>query len=152
LGLPCRKSGRVEVTGTLQVEGRPEVFVIGDMASFVQDGSELPMMAPPAQQQARHAARSILRLVQGREPAPFRYRNLGFMATIGRNAAVAQLGRVRLRGFPGWVAWLLLHLYALVGFRNRLVVVLGWAWDYLLLDRPVRIIARARERRDDEKP
>lgn len=104
------------------------------------------MMAPPAQQQARCAARNILRLLQGREPLAFRYRELGVMATIGRNAAVAQVGRLRLRGFVGWVAWLLLHLYALVGFRNRLLVVLGWAWDYLLLDRPVRIISRARGR------
>jgi NADH dehydrogenase len=132
----------VVVSQTLQVEGNEEVFAIGDMASFIQDGSELPMMAPPAQQQARHVARNILLLLQGREPLAFRYRELGVMATIGRNAAVAQVGRLRLRGFLGWVAWLLLHLYALVGFRNRLLVVL----DYLFLDRPVRIISRARGR------
>jgi NADH dehydrogenase len=146
LDLPCRRSGRVEVSQTLQVPSRQEVCVIGDMASFEQDGAELPMMAPPARQQARHAARNILRLIEGCEPAPFRYHELGVMATIGRNAAVAQVGAFRLRGFPGWVAWLLLHLYALVGFRNRVLVMLGWAWNYLLLDRPVRIIARARER------
>ncbi len=147
LDLPRREnSGRVAVSDTLQVEGSAEVFAIGDMASFVQDGAELPMMAPPARQQARHAARNILRMVQGREPLAFHYREFGVMATIGRNAAVAQVGRLRLRGFVGWVAWLLLHLYALVGFRNRLLVVLGWAWDYLFLDRPVRIISRARER------
>jgi NADH dehydrogenase len=147
LDLPRQESsGRVVVSQTLQVEGNEEVFAIGDMASFIQDGSELPMMAPPAQQQARHVARNILLLLQGREPLAFRYRELGVMATIGRNAAVAQVGRLRLRGFLGWVAWLLLHLYALVGFRNRLLVVLGWGWDYLFLDRPVRIISRARGR------
>jgi NADH dehydrogenase len=131
---------------TLEVKGKPRVFVIGDMASFLQEGEELPMMAPPAQQQARHVAGNILRSEEGRALLPFRYRNRGVMATIGRNAAVAQVGRFCLRGFVGWVAWLLLHLYLLIGFRNRLVVLLGWAWDYLLLDRPVRIITRARER------
>jgi len=102
------------------------------------------MMAPQAMQEGRYAARAILAELDGRTIEPFRYADRGSMATIGRNAAVAQVGPVRLMGLVGWLAWLALHLYYLIGFRNRLAVLARWAWYYVLYDRPVRIIVRAR--------
>lgn len=140
LGVPLGRQGRVPVSASLQLEGRPEVFVIGDLAATPQP---LPMLAQPALQQARHVARTIQAQLQGRPPAPFRYRDPGIMATIGRNSAVAQLGRLRLRGFWGWLVWLIVHLVNIVTFRARLVVLLHWAYDYFFFDRPVRIAVRA---------
>lgn len=143
---PKSRSGRVTVDETLRVPGQERVFVIGDLASVVQDGREVPMLSAPAMQEGRLAAANILRLARGQQALPFRYRDRGSMATIGRNAAVARIGRVSLDGFLGWAAWLVVHLYYIIGFRNRLAVLLGWAWNYLRFDRPVRIITRARER------
>jgi NADH dehydrogenase len=145
LDLPRSRSGRVVVGADCRVEGREGLWVIGDLASFEQDGEEIPMLAPPAMQQARHVARAILDLHRGKKPRAFRYRDKGIMATIGRRAAVAQVGRWGVRGWLGWMAWLFLHLMYIVGFRNRLVVLLGWAWEYVRYDRPVRLIARAKE-------
>ena len=145
-GLPRSRSGRIEVDGFLRVKGEERIFAIGDIAAAVQAGAELPMMIPQARQEARAAARNILRAAAGMPPVAFRYRSYGVMATIGRNAAVARIGPVSLKGFPGWVAWLFLHLVMLIGFRNRLVVLLGWAWDYVRYDRPIRIIGRSRDR------
>lgn len=139
-------SGRLLVDEYLRLPGHDEVCAIGDIASFVQDGREVPMLSAPAMQEARVVARNILRAGRGEAPQPFRYRDRGSMATIGKNAAVAQVGRLHLDGFLGWMAWLLVHLYYLIGFRNRLAVLASWAWNYLRSDRPVRIIARARER------
>ncbi|MEX0781675.1 MAG: NAD(P)/FAD-dependent oxidoreductase [Dehalococcoidia bacterium] len=139
------RSGRIEVDAALRVRRRDGVYAIGDVASFVQDEREVPMLSAPAMQQGRHAAANILRELAGERARRFRYRDKGSMATIGRNDAVAQVGRLQLTGFPGWVAWLVVHLYYLIGFRNRLVVLMGWAWNYVRLDRPVRIIARAGE-------
>jgi NADH dehydrogenase len=123
------------------------VFVIGDVAAVDgRDGGELPMLAPPAMQEGRHVARAILARagVEGAaEPGPFRYKDKGTMATIGRNAAVVQLGRFRVTGFPGWVTWLVVHLWYIIGFRNRAVVLASWAWDYLRRDRPIRLIVRS---------
>lgn len=138
------RSGRIEVDEYLRVPGHPEVFAIGDIASFVQDGKEVPMLSAPAMQQARLAARNILASIAGGPLRRFRYRDKGSMATIGRGAAVASIGRLRLDGFAGWITWLVVHLYYIIGFRNRLVVLAGWAWNYFRSDRPVRIIARAR--------
>jgi NADH dehydrogenase len=145
-GLPRARSGRIETDEFLRVRGRERLFAVGDVAAVVQDGAEIPMLAPPAIQEGRWVAGQILRLEAGRPLQPFRYRDRGVMATIGRHAAVAQIGRLSLRGFPGWVAWLTLHLFLLIGFRNRVVVLLGWAWDYFRYDRPIRLIARAREK------
>jgi len=139
------RSGRIKVDESLRVIGQECAFAIGDIASFVQEGKELPMMAPPAIQEARHVAESILRLEHGQPLAPFRYHDKGAMATIGRNSAVAQVGRFALTGFIGWVTWLLVHLYYIIGFRNRIAVLLSWAWEYIRYDRPVRLIARAKE-------
>lgn len=140
------RTGRLEVDEFLRLRGQEKAYAIGDIASFLQDGREIPMIASPAMQQARHAAANILRAVAGRPLEPFRYRDPGMMATIGRNAGVASVDGVSLKGFPGWVAWLFVHLYFLIGFRNRIAVLFGWAWNYLRYDRPIRIIARAGDR------
>jgi NADH dehydrogenase len=131
------------VDGTLQLAGHPEVFVIGDLAAVEQNGEQLPQLIPPAMQEARHVARTILRLLAGERAEPFRYADPGMMATIGRNAAVAEIGPLRMSGFPGWVLWLGFHLLQIVTFRSKLVVLVNWAWNYFFLDRPVRLLLRA---------
>jgi NADH dehydrogenase len=109
-------------------------------------GTLLPQVAPVAIQQARHVARYLIGEASGRSPRPFRYRDKGSMATIGRAAAVAELpGRVRLRGVPAWLAWLLLHLLMLVGFRNRVGVLISWVWNYATYDHSARLILDQRE-------
>ena len=135
-----RKSGRLAVDQYLRLEGRDDVFAIGDAAGAVEDGEELPMLAPPAMQQGRRVARNLLREADGRPPVPFRYRDKGIMATIGRNAGVAEIGPVKVKGFVGWVTWLAVHLYFIIGFRNRIAVLLRWAWDYIFYDRPIRFV------------
>jgi NADH dehydrogenase len=130
----------VDVLPTLQVPGHPEVYVVGDLAHIEQDGRPLLQIAPVATQQGEWAVRNILRQVSGAEPQPFRYRDPGMMVTIGRNAAAVQLAGRAFTGFPAWVIWLSVHLFRLIGFRNRLVVLLNWAWDYLFFERVVRLI------------
>lgn len=149
LGLPRTRSGRVAVDGALRVTGHTEIFAIGDIAAFVQDGKEVPMLSAPAMREARAVAANLERMAAGQPLRRFRYRSPGNMATIGRNAAVAELGPLKLTGVLGWVTWLLVHLYFIIGFRNRAAVLLGWGWNYLRFDRPVRIIARARRRSPD---
>ncbi|HEY2702113.1 MAG TPA: NAD(P)/FAD-dependent oxidoreductase [Candidatus Dormibacteraeota bacterium] len=136
------RQGRVELGPTLQLPGHPDVFVIGDLARVAGSrGEALPQLAPVAMQEAKHVARSIAGSLRGEAPAPFRYRDRGTMATIGRNAGIAQIGPLRLGGFLGWVTWLTVHLLLLVGFRSRVVALLNWGWDYVAYDRPVRLIA-----------
>lgn len=136
------RSRRLQVDDHLRL--RPGVYAIGDVASVRSggpEGSELPMLSPPAMQEGRYVARVIR---SGADPAePFRYRDKGTMATIGRRAAVVQIGPLRLRGFLGWVTWLVVHLYYLIGFRNRAAVLASWGWDYLRRDRPIRLIVRS---------
>jgi NADH:quinone reductase (non-electrogenic) len=133
------RADRLQVDDRLHPAGHPEVFAIGDLASLAT--GELPMLSAPAMQQGRYAARSIAADVRGK-PAlpPFRYRDKGTMAVIGRNAAVADLFGLRLTGFLGWIAWLAVHLYYVVGFRNRAAVFFHWGWDYIRRDRPTRMI------------
>jgi NADH dehydrogenase len=146
LDAPRSRRGRLEVDRYLRVPGHANVFAAGDVAAFVQDGEEAPMLSAPAMQEGRAVARNILAAVRGESPRPFRYRDRGAMAVVGRNHAVAQLRplHITLTGFAGWITWLLVHLFYLVGFRNRLAVMAGWAWNYVRLDRPVRIITRAK--------
>jgi NADH dehydrogenase len=139
-GLPTDRSGRVSVLPTLEVAGLPRVYVIGDLARSQEAGLPLPMIAPVAIQQGTAAARNIRRQEAGQEPLPFRYQDRGMMATIGRNAAVAYLAGRTFTGFPAWLVWLVVHLYKLIGFRNRLFVLINWAWDYFLFERTVRLI------------
>jgi NADH dehydrogenase len=125
----------------LSIPGHPEVFVVGDLALFMdQEGKPLPGLAPVAQQQGRHAARNILRLIQQQPTDHFRYRDYGNMATIGRGAAIADFGWLHLSGFIGWLAWLFVHIMRLVGFRNRVAVFFEWAWAYVSYQRSVRLI------------
>ncbi|HVR42874.1 MAG TPA: NAD(P)/FAD-dependent oxidoreductase [Thermoanaerobaculia bacterium] len=140
VGAPLDEAGRVRVEPDLSVPGHPELFVVGDLAAIEQDGEPVPGVAPAAIQEGRHAARQIRRDLAGRERAPFRYRNRGSLATIGRAAAVGELGRLHLSGWPAWMAWLLIHVYFLIGFRNRLFVMLQWAWAYATQKRGARLI------------
>lgn len=134
-------AGRVRVDERLGVEGRSEVFAIGDLAAARIASTELPMLSAPAMQQGRYAATAIRRAVRGEAPPPpFAYRDKGTMAVIGRNHAVAAIGGRQLTGFVAWMAWLTVHLYYLVGFRNRAAVFLTWGWDYLRRDHPTRMI------------
>ncbi len=146
LPLPRSGSGRIRVDEWLRGPGFPGVFANGDVASASSNGGELPMLAPPAIQQARYVAALLAREARSGWPEPFRYRDRGIMATVGRNAGVAQIGPLTLKGFVGWAAWLLVHLLWIIGFRNRLWVLSGWAWNYLLRDRPIRSIVAARRR------
>ena len=139
LGRPLGPSGRVLVSPTLQVPGHPEIYVVGDLA-LPEGLGKLPMVAPVAIQQGTHAARNILRVLQGRPPQPFRYRDPGTLVTLGRNAAVAHVFGRAFTGFSAWLLWLGVHLLRLIGLRNRLVVLSGWAWDYLFYERVVRLI------------
>jgi NADH:quinone reductase (non-electrogenic) len=139
LGVAVDHAGRVPVTAQLTVAGHPEVFVIGDLA--VPDGTvPIPAIAPAAKQMGRYAAAAILAKVSGRRIGPFRYRHFGSLATIGRMAAVADFGRVRLSGTLAWWIWLTAHIYFLIGFRNRLVVLIDWAEAYWSYRRGARII------------
>ena len=140
LGVPLARSGRVPVGPTLQVPQHPEVYVIGDLASFESDGKPLPMVAPVAIQEGERVAANLRRQLSGQPPLPFVYHDKGAMATIGRNAAVAQVGRFRFTGFPAWIVWLVVHLLQIVSFRNRLLVLVNWIWDYVFYDRAVRLI------------
>ena len=146
-GSEIDRAGRILVEPDLTLPGYRDVFVIGDMAR-VSDGrggvQPLPGMAQPAIQEGKYAAAMIRALEHGgRVGKPFRYTDKGTMATIGRRAAVAQVGPVRLRGFLGWITWLVVHLYYLIGFRNRAAVLASWGWDYLRRDRPIRLIVRS---------
>jgi NADH dehydrogenase len=136
LGVPLDRAGRVEVTEDLSLPDHPEVFVVGDLARV--DG--VPGVAPAAIQMGKHAARMIRADLEGRPRQPFRYRDKGSLATIGRARAVANLGKVRFGGFLAWVAWLAVHIWYLIGFRNRFLVFLNWAWNYLTFRRGARII------------
>jgi NADH dehydrogenase len=145
LDTPRKAGGRIPVEADLTLPGHPEVFVIGDMAYLVQDGSTLPMTAPVAMQMGIYSGKAILARDGGTTIPPFRYRDKGSMATIGRNAAVASAFGMNFRGYLAWLVWLLLHLYYLIGFRNRIVVMLNWVWYYWFHERQVRLITR-RER------
>jgi NADH dehydrogenase len=146
LGLPVTRGGRVEVGDDLAVVGHERVWAVGDVAAPRDHRSDgpLPQLAPVAMQSGAHVARQIGRLLEGRPTQPFRFRDKGTMATIGRRSAVAELpGRIRLRGTPAWFAWLGLHLLYVAGLRNRLSVLLNWFWAYITWDRGPRIILRA---------
>lgn len=141
LGAPTDRAGRVFVNDDLTVPGHPEVSVIGDLAALKQaDGTWLPGVAQVAIQQGRHAGRNLRRVLQDQPTQPFVYRNLGNLATIGRNSAVAELPRWRFKGYGAWLFWLFVHIANLIGFRNRLSVMTQWAFSYLTFQRAVRLI------------
>jgi NADH dehydrogenase len=140
LGVPLDRVGRVRVEPDLSIPGAPEVFVIGDLAAAVSDGKPVPGLAQPAIQGGHHAARQILRTLRGEPREPFHYFDKGTLATIGRNAAVAEIGRVKTVGFFAWLLWLFVHILMLIGFRNRLLVLAQWAFTYLRYERGARLI------------
>jgi NADH dehydrogenase len=141
LGVPLDRAGRVRVEPDLTVPGSANVFVIGDLASLDgPDGRPYPGVAQVAIQMGRHAARNVLRGIERQPLRPFVYKDLGNMATIGRASAVADFGWLRLHGYPGWLAWLFVHILNLIGFRNRLVVLVQWAWSYFSYQRAIRLI------------
>ena len=142
--VPLDRAGRVLVNDDLTVPGHPEVQVIGDLANFPhQTGEPLPGVSPVAMQQGRHAARNILGMLEGRKPQRFWYWDKGSMATIGRNKAVADLRYLHLTRLPAWLAWLFVHIIFLVGFRNRVAVLLQWAWAYVTFNKGARLITRS---------
>lgn len=142
LGMPLAANGQLLARPSLQSPQRDEIFLAGDICRAEHQGRPLPMFAPPAIQEGRHAAQNILRLLGGRDVRPFRYLDKGMMATIGKKAAVARLGPLSLKGLPAWLLWLAIHLAYLIGFRNRLFVLANWAVDYFLSERVVRLITR----------
>ncbi len=140
LGAETDRAGRVLVTQHLTLPDHPEVFVLGDMAHVEQDGELVPGVAPAAIQMGKYAARTIRRRLTGGESTPFRYRDRGSLATIGRSAAVANIRGLRFSGFLAWLAWLLIHIFFLVGFQNRILVMIQWAFNYITRSRSARLI------------
>jgi NADH:ubiquinone reductase (H+-translocating) len=138
LGVPLDRAGRVRVEPDLSVPGHPEIFVAGDLAAV--DG--VPGIAPAAKQMGRHTAVNIRRILEKNPTLKFKYKDYGQLATIGRNAAVAMIGRLHLSGYPAWLTWLLAHIYFLINFRNRVAVMIDWAWSYWTYQRYARIIIR----------
>ena len=140
LNVPLDRAGRVLVEPDLTVPGHDNVYVIGDLAHLVQEGKPVPGIAPAAMQEGRQAASNLLRSLGGQERLPFRYHDKGMLATIGRGAAVAHIGSIRASGYLAWLLWLFVHIFFLIGFRNRLVVMIQWAWSYITFDRGARLI------------
>jgi NADH dehydrogenase len=138
LAAPLDRAGRVQVEPDLSVPGHPEIFVAGDLAAI----KDVPGIAPAAKQMGTHAAGNVLARIAGRATQAFRYRDYGQLATIGRKSAVADFGRVKLWGFPAWFVWLWAHIYFLINFRNRLVVMIDWAWSYWTFQRYSRIVTK----------
>ncbi len=147
LGVPLDRAGRVLIHDDLTVPGHPEIFVVGDLAALKHtDGTWLPGVAQVAIQEATHAGANIRRAIAGQPMTPFAYSNLGNLATIGRNSAVADLPAFKMKGYPAWLFWLFVHVVKLVGFRNRLSVLLQWSTSYLTYQRSVRLITGRDER------
>jgi NADH dehydrogenase len=137
---PILRNGQVNVLPTLQVPGHPDIYVIGDLAQLEDDGHPVPMVAPVAVQEGEMAGQNIMRQISGQAPMLFHYQDPGTLVTIGRNAAAVHLGGRNFTGLFAWLLWLSVHLFKLIGFRNRLLVLINWAWDYLFFERGVRLI------------
>jgi NADH dehydrogenase len=139
-GVATSANRRIRVFPTLQMPDHPETYVIGDLAYIEEKGAPLPMIAPVAIQQGRLAAHNILRQMRDEEPLAFTYQDKGAMVTIGRNAAVTRMGKSEFKGFIAWVIWIVIHILNLIGFRNKIFVLIHWIWDYLFFERSVRLI------------
>jgi NADH dehydrogenase len=146
LGAETDRAGRVIVTGELSVPGHPEIFVVGDAAAVIQDGKSLPGVALVAMQQGRYVGKEIRRRIEGKKSTTFRYLDKGNLATVGRTYAVADIGAVKLRGWFAWVTWVVVHVYYLIGFRNRFLVLFQWAWAYSTWGRGARLIVEPDQR------
>ncbi len=147
LGVDLDRAGRVQVSADLAVEGLPKescIFVVGDMASALSQGRVVPGVSPAAKQMGRCAAHNALALLNGGPLKAFRYRDYGALATIGRRSAIADVGGVKLKGTSAWLFWLFVHIFFLIGFKNRAVVMVEWAWSYFTFSRAARIFGRSR--------
>jgi NADH:ubiquinone reductase (H+-translocating) len=149
LGVPLDRAGRLLVEQDLTIPGHPNVFAIGDGACVLQDGKPVPGVAPAAVQEAKHTAANLLRAIKNEAHLPFRYKDKGSLATVGRTAAVADFGKLKLSGPLAWLAWLALHLMFLVGFRNRVIVLFQWLWSFISYDRGARLITGPLKRTPD---
>jgi NADH dehydrogenase len=145
LGVPVDRGGRVPVETDLSIPGHSEVFVIGDLAAVSSDGKPVPGVSPAAKQMGRVAATNILARIGGTAVENFRYKDYGSLATIGRKSAVAQVGNIKFSGLPAWLFWLFVHIYFLIGFRSRLMVLTDWAWAYFSFQRNARIVVAQEE-------
>ncbi len=153
LGAETDRAGRVKVMADLSIPGHADVFVIGDAAAAVDAGGKpLPGVAPVAKQQGQYVADLLKARAKGNSIGPFRYRDFGSLATIGRKRAVMQLGRLRISGLIAWVIWSMAHIYFLIGFRNRLVVAMNWAWNYITFQRGTRLITGLSGSRVEDVP
>jgi NADH dehydrogenase len=141
LGVPLDRAGRVQVSPELTIAGHPEVFVIGDLAAAISDGKPVPGVSPAAKQMGRVAGRNILHRIAGTALESFQYRDYGSLATIGRKAAIAMVGKFKFSGYAAWLFWLFVHVYFLIGFRNRILVMSDWAWAYMTFKRSARVIS-----------
>jgi NADH dehydrogenase len=149
LRVPLDRAGRVNVESDLTVPGRPEIFVAGDLASVAIDGKPVPGIAPAAKQMGNHVARVIRDRLDGRPSTPFRYKDYGNLATIGRMAAVVDLRGFKFSGAIAWLFWLVAHIFFLIGFRNRVAVMINWLWAYTTYDRAARVVVGDTSVRDD---
>jgi NADH dehydrogenase len=140
LNVPLDRAGRIPALPTLQVPDHPNIFVVGDLCALTQDGKPLPGVAQVAMQEGRHASGNILRAIAAGPLEPFRYHDHGILATIGRGSAVGDVYGFKISGWFGWLFWLFLHIFFLIGFRNRLAVMSEWAWAYVTFQRRVRLI------------
>jgi NADH dehydrogenase len=140
LGVPLDRIGRVTPEPTLALTAYPKVFIVGDLGAFTQDGVMLPGVAQVAMQQGTQAGRNIVRAIEGKPLETFRYKDYGIMATIGRGSAVGDIFGLKISGLFAWLFWLFLHIFWLIGFRNRIIVMIEWAWSYITLQRRVRLI------------
>jgi NADH dehydrogenase len=142
LNVEKASAGRIRILPTLQLPQHPETFVIGDAAFLEENGQPLPMISTVAIQQGIFAAKNIRRMMDNKILESFHYKDPGLLATIGRNAAVARIFGISFSGFIAWVIWVFLHIYRIIGFRNRIIIMFNWAWDYLFYDNQVRLITK----------
>lgn len=150
LGVALDRAGRVPVSPELNIAGHEEVYVIGDLAAAESDGKPVPGVSPAAKQMGRVAARNIKNRIAGRAPVSFRYQDYGSLATIGRRAAIAMVGKFKFSGFPAWLFWLIVHVYFLIGFRNRVMVMSDWAWAYMTFKRSARVISSTMQEKSEK--
>jgi NADH dehydrogenase len=153
IGAEMDRAGRVKILPDLSVPGHPDIFVIGDTALLDgADGKPLPGVAPVAKQQGQYVARLLIARQQGKAEKPFRYRDFGALATIGRSRAVVQIGGLKINGFIAWLLWSVAHIYFLIGFRNRLIVATNWLWNYVTFQRGTRLITGLTGARMEDMP
>ncbi|NUU03700.1 NAD(P)/FAD-dependent oxidoreductase [Herbaspirillum robiniae] len=150
LGVELDRAGRVPVSAELNIAGRDDVYVIGDLAAAQSDGKPVPGVSPAAKQMGRVAARNIKHRIAGKPTEAFAYQDYGSLATIGRKAAIAMVGKLKFSGYPAWLFWLFVHVYFLIGFRNRIMVMSDWAWAYLTFKRSARVISSTMRERAEE--